>query len=455
MGKRAADARDRDVCGRIASTLAPGRWRRALTLDRPSTRDGSAATQALTGWPRVDRLALAALFVVLVVVGAWVWPIGLVSDEPQHLDQIARFVRGEWTVNPTLTTVPGFHALVAAGAWLTGARSVFAIRLLTFPLSLGAVVAFYACARALTPERAAVRAWQFVLLPILTPFFFLLFTDVVALWFVLLALRETLSRRFGRAAGFAAAGVLIRQNHILWVGFFLVLWVMSAWRSRPDREADTDVTRWAAPAVIHGLVFAAFAAFVMWNGGIALHEQEAHPFPAVHLHNVTFGLFLHLLFFLPMHARNVGRVGALLRGRPWIAGAIASAALALALTFSNDNPHNADLGGDYYFLRNRALAWLAGTLQGRALLCGAVLYASLSLSVTRLVDRRFVWIAPFSVLFLIPSWLVEQRYLLVPFTLFLLARRPGSAREEAIDAAWMVPFTAWFLWGITTGRFFL
>ena len=85
----------------------------------------------------------------------------------------------------------------------------------------------------------------------------------------------------------------------------------------------------------------------------------------------------------------------------------------------------------------------------------AVAWTVLSLAVTPLVRPQYLLLYPFTVLFLVPSWLVEQRYTLIPFTLFLLMRRPASAPVELATWLWMLPFTAYFLWGIEAGHFFL
>jgi len=53
----------------------------------------------------------------------------------------------------------------------------------------------------------------------------------------------------------------------------------------------------------------------------------------------------------------------------------------------------------------------------------------------RTVGLREHWwlLYPFTVLFLLPAWLIEQRYYLIPLALFLLARKPVSIHVERVQ----------------------
>jgi len=54
----------------------------------------------------------------------------------------------------------------------------------------------------------------------------------------------------------------------------------------------------------------------------------------------------------------------------------------------------------------------------------------LALGVTRLQQRSFYWLYPFTLLSLIPFWLVEPRYYFVPYSLFILMQERRSPRLE-------------------------
>ena len=51
------------------------------------------------------------------------------------------------------------------------------------------------------------------------------------------------------------------------------------------------------------------------------------------------------------------------------------------------------------------------------------IWCILSLMVTRLRQPFHYWIYPFTIVFLLPLWLIEQRYTFIPFALWILFRR--------------------------------
>ena len=83
------------------------------------------------------------------------------------------------------------------------------------------------------------------------------------------------------------------------------------------------------------------------------------------------------------------------------------------------------------------------------------LHAVLSLCVIRLRQPVQYLIYPFAVFSVMPSWLIEQRYYLPAFALFMLFRESASPRvERALLAVNVVMALSLFV-GITEGWFFL
>ena len=64
-------------------------------------------------------------------------------------------------------------------------------------------------------------------------------------------------------------------------------------------------------------------------------------------------------------------------------------------------------------------------------------------------------VAAFTVLALVPSWLVEQRYDIIPFALLLAVAPEESPRVEAIASVGYVTVSLVFVYGIQNGLFFL
>src|SRR5512141_427243 len=114
---------------------------------------------------------------------------GVQGDETYHYAQIQLFLRGDFRVlSQYLTTLPGYHAAVAAGLWLTGSDSLGAARAINALFGLAAAAGFHSLRRSLWPDTEALATAQFLALPILTPLFFLVYTDVLALALLLWAL---------------------------------------------------------------------------------------------------------------------------------------------------------------------------------------------------------------------------------------------------------------------------
>ena len=86
---------------------------------------------------------------------------GVYTDELDHYAQIQLFLRGELRVLTFyLTTIPGYHAIVAAILRIAGGDSLDAARLVNAAFSLIAVAGFHALRRALWPGTETLATAQ-------------------------------------------------------------------------------------------------------------------------------------------------------------------------------------------------------------------------------------------------------------------------------------------------------
>ncbi len=410
----------------------------------------------------LSALCLAAVFWYFRILG----PQG---DEHLHQDQILRFARGDFSMNPDITQIPGYHAMIAAVEAAVQRYSLFSTRLASLGVSFLSVLVFFGFSASLDRKGTAMRTMQYVLLPILTPYFALAYTDTASLLFVLIAFWLAEHRRVTLAGIAGAAAILIRQTNIVWL---LCLLLFLTWEGEYLRYADAvrkslenwwDVHvrfyirkhaawRWLQEYWIYLLIFLGFAAFAVVNhGGIALGDQGAHPFPSFHLGNAYFCLLAACCLFLPLHIANLPRIAALLRKRTWLLALLPLGYAFYMLTFVNDHPNN-QLD---YFLRNKILMFSTSSLLWKSVFFVPTAFATLSLAVTRLKRPSHYLLYPVTVLALIPSWLIEQRYFLVPFALFLAFRERRHWIVEWAHVVLYTGLTGFFLWGIREGRFFL
>jgi alpha-1,2-glucosyltransferase len=411
-----------------------------------------AATKSLKA-TRADAailgVVLGALFVAALLA---MRNRGVFTDELNHYAQIELFLRGELRVfTRYLTTIPGYHAIVAAILKLTGGESLDAARLVNAAFALTAVAGFHALRRKLWPGTETLATAELLVLPVLVPLFFLVYTDVLAIALLLWATFATISARHWLAAALLVVLVSVRQNEVVWAGFLCALaaWpLVRAHGARAWREAIPLVLPYCVPV-------AAFVAFWIWNGSISLsHEQSAlHPDLSLHAGNLFFALFVAGVL-LPFHViAGLRDFATRLRRRPWLVAIPLVVFAAFWWGFRADNPYNTALPS--YNVRNGLLIAIAAEPLVRAAVGAVVALAACGLASTRLEPPASYWLYPIGAFSLAAAWLVEQRYALVPLVLWLAFREHrGRAIEWATWALWLL-LAVFVFRGIIAHRFFL
>lgn len=405
-----------------------------------STRDGPR-------WGFTAGVVLALLAIVHLRLRG----VGLLSDEQHHVRQILAFVVGDWSLLPSLTTLPTWHLLSSGVARLGGAEGIDSLRLVNVAAAALALAVFGLLARELQPRGASWRVLQAAALPVLLPLACLVYTDLPALAAGLGCALLTVRKQPLGAGALAVLTVAMRQTNVVLVIAllaFAALEAVAAARSE-GREPFGPGLRSVLPYVP---ALGLFVGFVAWNGGVALGEKGMHPTGGLHLGNVVFGLAGLPLLFAPWWLQGWRRTVAWLRPRPLVPAVCLLVGLGLSLSWSNDHPYNqAEYG---FFLHNKVALWLSSGLVPR-LLGGALAGVGLLLLVAWRPERRawalVLWLVSLG---LLGAWLVEPRYLLTPALLLLAAREPMSPRwEGALLVLWLLP-SMLLVQGIVAGSFF-
>ncbi|WP_119396498.1 Dol-P-Glc:Glc(2)Man(9)GlcNAc(2)-PP-Dol alpha-1,2-glucosyltransferase [Salinibius halmophilus] len=169
-----------------------------------------------------DDITLSAILLVLVVgvtfyLGLQMMPEhSYFHDEFFHYPQIKEFSEGIFDdVSDKLTMLPGYHAMVAAVAWVIGDNSIPATRVISAFLSLPALIFFFLCAKDLGKPNRYTVSLLFYSSPIIFPYFFVLYTDMVSLMLLLASFFFTLKRHYQVAALIAFASLFVRQTNII------------------------------------------------------------------------------------------------------------------------------------------------------------------------------------------------------------------------------------------------
>lgn len=372
------------------------------------------------------------------------------TDELYHYAQIHLFRHGDFRVlDFYLTTIPGYHAAVAALLWISGLDSLGAARAITAMFGLAAAAIFHATRKRLYPGTESLATAQFLVLPVLAPFFFLVYTDVLALALVLAATLATLARRHWLSATILCAVVLVRQNDVIWAGFLAALTV---W---PLLRRDAAWRELVALAVPYALPIAGFLAFWAWNGSISLSREQAglHPEMSFRSGNVFFALLAAGALFPLQAVAGLRDFVALARKHLWLIAIPPLLFAAFWWGFRADNPYNSALP-DFY-LHNAVLKAISTTdTYWRALAGLLVVLGGCGLALTRLRPAAAAWLYPFAALFLAASWLVESRYVLIPFSLWLGFREHRSRAIEYATLALWTALAVLIFAGMITGRLF-
>ncbi len=393
-------------------------------------------------------LLLAIGFVVALI---WATDGGLIGDEWVHVPQIQAFARGDFIIEAQLTTIPGYHLVVAAWVWLIGADSLAAMRAFNAMLGLLTVAIFYQLRRRSGDAAAGLATAQFLALPVLFPFFFLAYTDVLSVALVLAAAAATLATRHRFSALLLLCALAVRQNNIIWVG---LLAVMAAW---PIWHAS-GLRGWRSMLALgwpYGIDVAAFLAFWYWNGSISLSTAQVHAHPDLALHpgNVFFALFV-LALLLPLQLAEGLRttlVRARAQPRLWLLPLLGFALYWWG--FAVDHPYN--LIDPRWSWRNRFLQAVATEPWLRVGFGVIAVSAACGLAGIRLRPAGALWLYPFALLFLASSWLIETRYVLIPLALLLAFREHSTLWVERATGIIWAAMAAFVFYVLMNGGPFL
>ena len=374
------------------------------------------------------------------------------GDEVYHYAQIQQFLHGHLDGADThLSTIPGYHAVMAALLWLTGLDSLWSARAINSAFGLLAIGGFYCLRRGLWPGTENLATAQFVVLPIVVPFFFLVYTDVFALALVLWAGVAAFGGRYWTSSAIMLLDMVVRQNDVVWVGLLALLCALPILR-QAGLEAWRDIVRRVFPFVFPVGVF-----FAYWIGHGALTwsraEATLHPELSLRVGSPAFALLIAGALLPAQTIAGCRRFIAFMRGHAW---AIAMPVLLFAVYwwgFHADNPYN--MGLLDFLPRNYLLQKIDGDLVWRAVAGGVMVLAACGLAFTRLRPADAVWLYAFAAFFLASSWLIEQRYMLAPFVFWLAFREHVSRRAEfATLALWLVIAVFLFV-GVVGNHFFV
>jgi len=398
----------------------------------------STAQQRLTVTQRLGLLFIAVLMVVCFLLAR---TMELRVDGENHLSQIQRYLAGDF--HTTSTASGGFHAAAAAFAWLTGQSGKENVRLFVLLVSAATILTFRSLVKSFEPQASTVRTLQFALFPLLFPFWFLIYTDVLALLLLLLAILALTRDRFHLAGVTMILSMAVRQTYVVWLAM-LAVWTAVVNFAGPLRQ----LVRRSMSFVIAASLF---LLFVVVNGGVAVEDRDAHPDMELHTENLLFMLVCFFLLFLPLIISKLPKIARL---HPALLTGVTLTCVGLFFgAFQVDHPYN--VATQETFVRNEILKVMTSSSLTRVVTGLAIALAALSLFVIRLRQPVHYLIYPFAALSLMPIWLIEQRYYLPTFALFMLFRESASPLVESAMVIVNGLVAIYLFEGVVRGLFFL
>ncbi len=348
------------------------------------------------------------------------------------------FLTGSYT-----TTIGGFHAAGAVVAKLTGRSTKEDLRLFVLLISGATILLFGSLVRSFEPQASTMRTLQFVFFPLLFPFWFLIYTDIFALMLLLLAILALTRRRFHVTGMLMIMSMMVRQTYLVWTAL-LGLWTVIVNVAEPFRQVVKSATSFAIGG---GL----FVLFVIVNGGVAIGDRNNHPDMEFQTENLLFMLVCFFLMFLPLIVSKLPQVARL--HRAILIGVPLSSAMLFFGTFRVD--HSGNTQWQDYYIRNAMLEAMTSSPVAGVVTSVAIALAVLSLCVIRLRQPAQYLIYPFAAVSVMPIWLVEQRYYMPVFALFMLFRESASAKVERALLAMYVVMALYLFAGVVDSSFFL
>lgn len=403
-----------------------------------------------TNW---DGPILSAMIVVGLLVGYAITLLSPheLSDEGFHAPLIWEFYRGDYLAysrNKVVTTPPTYHLILGTIMRAFGFYSVHILRLINTCGAAFSIMAFCKIVRRYYPHEAAMRSAQFFFMPIIFPFFFLIYTDIWALLALLWMIYFCLMERHLVAGMWGFVAMLLRQTLIIWILFCFLLVVFKIWERRQASQPDNRDAKQVAPYVALG---ALFLAFVWWNRGVALGDRSNHAI-ALNVTNLYFFLLLAGILLLPYNLAQAKKIISLMKV-PLVPLLLCLGFLIYVSTFKVTHPYNSPQMNA--FLRNQLLALLTSNRWALYTSYIPVALMVLSLVGTRLPEKRFYAIYLFIAVSIVFLPLIEQRYYIPGLALLVALREQSSRGSELCMLASYQILSIAISYGIAQQAFFL
>lgn len=373
-----------------------------------------------------------------------------IQDEYFHYDQIRRFIHGDKLFNEALMTYPGYHYILASIARVVRVEDVTSMYVIALITNILVIPLFFVTAKTVDKNTSHTKTLLFTFLPILFPFFPMIYTDVLSLFFILLSYVFAIKRKPVLSGIAAGMSVFIRQNNIIWLVFInTILYVRNnGWTI--DRKKIVNHIKGSSTFLL-GLIF---LLFIIYSGHGLVVSSYAKSY--VHLsfslvNNVYFFLCLFVFLFIPVIVAQLSEIVSLVKRKPWVLIILLIFFPLFFLSFVNDHPFNQAP----WFLHNLVMVSFTQSPGMKIFFYLIISISVLTLATIKFREKYEYLIYPFGVIYLLPYWLIDVRYSFIPFMFLILFNKK---KNITVMGATLLYFLFWclvFVSGISNRWFFL
>ena len=393
-------------------------------------------------------MIVAVFFLFLWIVVMTQKPL---ADERFHYAEFKLLYHGHWEIKSYLTTIPGYHLVIAGLARVLNSDRLFTMRNISLMFSLLTIPVVWLIGKKLgwNEKEEKNRIAQFIVLPLSLPFFFLAYTDMFSLLIFLISFYFLLAKKYKLSGFFIILSCLVRQTNIIWL---LFEWGYIFLETVGFKTFSTEaLLKFVKKTWVYFLGTVAFFVFVYLNDGVAVGDRTNQQM-GFFLGNIYFCLFLFFALFLPLHLKNVGKILEFIKKHYFLSLAVVSI-IASSFLFVPRVLHIYNI--DAYFLRNDFIKFVYAYPLALFVYFILITIAVFSLMVTKLTMKNAWIMYPATLLLLAPSWLIEQRYFIVPFVLFILLREKIDEKSERAMICINALIAIIFLFVIFSRKFFI
>lgn len=364
----------------------------------------------------------------------------LFIDEKYHYGQITNFLQGNYSIYPELTVIPGYHMIVVGIAEKFDIKSLGGIRAVSgIILVLTLIPLFYI----LTQSWRKTAILYFF--PTMFSFYFLVYTDLMSLMLVLMAIWMYQRSKYNFSGLFIVTAILVRQNNVIWLGMLMLMAFIELIKICKN-DYWTIIINYIKYYWAYCLSCILFLIFMIINKGILIQNRTNHNI-SFYFTNIWYILFISFFLFMPFIIFKAKEIGELLtQAKGWII--VGAVTLAGFITYNNSHWYNNI--NNPGIVRNVILQTAASNT---FILIAFLIVSSITvlwLMTVKFKNNMYKYVTFFSIIYLGMSEMVDTRYYMIPFALFIIMREDD--KDEYFMLIYSISLATLMFIGVMSGK---